>query len=238
MDTEHPATPGTVRERREAGQRLRRTLPRSAHAAWTAPAGRGDPVAILQTQDAMRIPALVPLRMGRMRQDAFAFLRGAAAVMAADLGAMPDSGIRVQACGDAHLLNFGAFASPEGTPLFDVNDFDETLPAPFEWDLKRLAASLAVAGRLHGLEDKACRAVARRAVHAYRRTIDQLANVPPLDAWRARVDLEAALDDIGDRDARRRARMRVQSAVQASRNAYGHLLSSDGSLSLPERPPA
>jgi uncharacterized protein (DUF2252 family) len=234
----HPAPLQTVRERRQAGQDRRRVLPRSAHAHWAQIGQRPDPVGIIAAQNASRIQPLVPLRMGRMKANPFAFLRGAAALMAADLGAMPNSGLTVQACGDAHLMNFGSFASPEGAPLFDVNDFDETLPAPFEWDVKRLAASLAVAGRVHGLSDKMCRALARRTTHAYRRMIDELASVPPLDAWRARIDLEAAIEDVSDRDIRKQTRIRVHQAVQASRDAYGHLVSREGTLRLPERPPA
>jgi uncharacterized protein (DUF2252 family) len=228
----------TIQERRAAGHEQRRAMPRGAHGDWTPGTKRADPLAILETQNAARIPALVPLRMSRMKPDAFAFLRGAAAIMAADLASMPHSGIRVQACGDAHLMNFGAFASPEGTPLFDVNDFDETLPAPFEWDLKRLAASLVVAGRARGLPDKACRSLARRAAHSYRRMIDDLANVPPLDAWRARIDLEAAIEDIADRGVRKQERVRLHHAVESSRDSYAHLVSRDGSLRLPEAPPA
>ncbi|HEX3347254.1 MAG TPA: DUF2252 domain-containing protein [Acetobacteraceae bacterium] len=233
-----PAPLPTVQERRDAGQERRRVLPRSAHAEWTPAAHRTDPVRILEEQNASRIPALVPLRMGRMKVDALAFLRGAAAIMAADLGSIPNSGLIVQACGDAHLLNFSTFASPEGTSLFDVNDFDETLPAPFEWDLKRLAASFAVAGRVHGLGEKACRALVRRSAHAYRRMLDELASVPPLDAWRARIDLDAAVEDIGDRDVRKQIRIQAHQAVQASRDAHRHLVARDGTLRLPERPPA
>ncbi len=228
----------TVAERRAAGHALRARLSRSAHAAWRPPAGRPDPVAILRAQEATRIPELLPLRHTRMRADAFAFLRGAAAVMAADLGSQPDTGLRAQLCGDAHLANFGAFASSLGEPLFDVNDFDETLPGPFEWDVKRLAASLAVAGRVQGLADKLCRALARRAAHAYRREMEQFAVVAPLDTWRSRIGLEAAIDDIGDREVRRAQRQRLSLAVQSSRDAYRHLVDRGVTLRLPERPPA
>ncbi len=228
----------SVADRRQAGHALRGRLSRSAHAQWSPPPGRADPVAVLRAQEAHRIADLVPLRHARMRADPFAFLRGAAAVMAADLGSMPDTGLRVQACGDAHLANFGAFASSLGEPLFDVNDFDETLPAPFEWDVKRLAASLAVAGRVQGLGDKACRALARRAAHAYRREMEQFAVVAPLDTWRSRIGLEAAIDDIGDREVRRAQRQRLNQAVQSARDAYRHLIAGGTALRLPERPPA
>src|ERR1700757_3357750 len=135
-------------DRRQAGAALRRAVPRSAQGEWAPPADRADPVEILIEQGKCRIKELLPIRYGRMRADPFAFLRGAAAVMAADLARTPATGIRMQACGDAHLANFGSYASPEGLPVFDINDFDETSPASFEWDLKRLATSLVVAGRV------------------------------------------------------------------------------------------
>lgn len=225
-------------DRRAAGQAVRARISRSAHAQWSPPAGRADPVALLKAQDAGRIASLLPLRYARMRADPFAFLRGAATVMAADLGGMPNTGLRVQACGDAHLANFGATASSTGEPLFDVNDFDETLPAPFEWDLKRLATSLAVSGRVQGLTDKTCRALARRCGHAYRREIAQLALVAPLDAWLTRIEIDAAIAEIGDRDVRRAQRQNLHAIVGDSRDAYRHLVAQDGSLRLPERPPA
>ena len=135
-------------ERRQAGTALRREVPRSAHGVWVPPADRRDPVEILIEQGKNRIQELLPVRYGRMRTDPFAFLRGAAAVMASELASTPTANIRVQACGDAHLNNFGSYATPDGLPVFDIIDFDETLPAPFEWDLKRLATSLVVAGRV------------------------------------------------------------------------------------------
>jgi uncharacterized protein (DUF2252 family) len=227
----------TARERREAGQAVRARLPRGAHGIWAPPAGLRDPVALLLEADAGRIPALLPLRYGRMRASPFAFLRGAAALMAADLGGLPHTGIVVQACGDCHLMNFGAYASPEGAAVFDINDFDETLPAPFEWDLKRLAASFVLAGRLRGMPEKPQRALVRRAVHAYRRHMHELSRAAPLDAWRARIDLGAALAEIPDRARRRAERRLLDAAVAASRNAYRHLVGPDG-LRLPEAPPS
>src|SRR5277367_3988938 len=147
-------------DRRNAGAALRREVPRSAHGEWIRPADRADPVEILIEQGKSRIPELLPIRYGRMRADPFGFLRGAAAVMAADLARTPATGIRMQACGDAHLANFGSYATPEGLPVFDINDFDETLPAPFEWDVKRLATSLIVSGRVAQYSEKACRKLA------------------------------------------------------------------------------
>src|SRR6476646_3857881 len=147
-----------------AGKALRKRVSLESHAEWKPPQGARDPIGILEKQNKTRIPSLVPIRFGRMVASPLAFLRGAAAVMAADLAGTPTSGIRVQACGDCHLANFGAFATPERNIIFDINDFDETLPAPWEWDLKRLAASFVVAGRSNGLSEKHSRAAAREVV--------------------------------------------------------------------------
>jgi uncharacterized protein (DUF2252 family) len=228
----------TVAERRARGHELRRAVPRGAHAQWAAPADRADPVATVLAEEAGRLTALLPLRHARMATDAFAFLRGAAVVMAADLDRQPRSGLRVIAAGDAHLGNFGAMAAPEGTPVFDVNDFDEATSAPFEWDLKRLAASLVVDGRVRGLPARAARALGRRAAHAYRRQMDALAELPPLDAWRHRLDLARLIEDIADRDTRRRERAHLEEVVRESRHTYAGLVSRTGRLRLPERPPA
>src|SRR2546423_8291541 len=138
-------------ESAERGRAARGSAPRSAHGDWAPAADRPDPVAVLQGQAATRVQELVPIRYGRMLVSPFTFYRGAAAVMAADLAHTPDSGLRVQLCGDAHLSNFGGFASPDRDLVFDINDFDETLPGPFEWDVKRLAASFAVGGRDPGV---------------------------------------------------------------------------------------
>jgi hypothetical protein len=227
----------TIADRRAAGHAQRGRLSRSAHAEWTPPPDRPGPVDLLIAQSAQRIPELMPLRHGRMRTDPFAFLRGAACVIAVDLGLQPNTGLHVQACGDAHLANFGAIAGQHDQGLFDLNDFDETLPAPFEWDVKRLATSLAVAALVQSTPDKACRSLARRAAHAYRREMEQLAVVPPIDAWYARIGLDAAIEDIADRDIRRTERRRLHQAVQTGRDGYAHLISSDGRLRLAERPP-
>ena len=138
-------------ERAARGKAARAEVPRNVHGEWVAPSGRRDPVEMLEEQAASRVPELVPIRYGRMGVSPFTFYRGAAYLMAADLERSPRTGLRVQLCGDAHLSNFGAFAAPDRRLVFDVNDFDETLPGPFEWDLKRLVASFAVAGRDLGL---------------------------------------------------------------------------------------
>jgi uncharacterized protein (DUF2252 family) len=216
--------PLTIVERRQAGQDLRKLVPRRLQATWAAPPNRPDPVQTLIDTGRHRISALLPIRYDRMRQSAFGFLRGAAAIMAADLAATPSSGLVVQACGDCHLANFGTFASPEGTPVFDVNDFDETLPAPFEWDLKRLATSFAVDGRSRGLPAKACRELARTVTSAYREHMAELTKLDPLDAWRSRVDVAAVVSGIEDHRLRERETRRLHEVTTASQRGYPKLL--------------
>ncbi|HEV3119063.1 MAG TPA: DUF2252 domain-containing protein, partial [Gemmataceae bacterium] len=178
----------TLRERLARGRALRKRVPRSAHAQWQPPANRPDPVALLEATSQGRVPELVPLRYGRMVQSPFAFFRGSAAAMAADLAATPGTGMRVQLCGDCHLLNFGGFGTPERHFIFDVVDFDETLPGPWEWDVKRLAASFVLAGRSRALKTKSCKDAALAAVRSYRQHIREYAPLPVLDVWYARID--------------------------------------------------
>ncbi|MFJ3828899.1 DUF2252 domain-containing protein [Streptomyces sp. NPDC090046] len=175
-------------ERLRRGRAVRKITGRASHERWTASPDRPDPVGILQRQATDRVPELLPIRYGRMAASPFAFLRGSAAVMAADLATQPQTGLTVQLCGDAHLLNFGMFASPERALLFDLNDFDETYPGPFEWDVKRLAASVAVAARDNGHGDDRAGAAALAAARAYRRTIRELAALSELDVWYHRID--------------------------------------------------
>src|SRR5499425_1439348 len=207
-------------ERRAIGVEWRQKVPLGAHAQWTPPADRADPVDILTAQGRERIPELLPIRYARMKADPFAFLRGAAAIMAADLTSGPTTGLRVQACGDCHLANFGAYATPEGTPIFDVNDFDETLPAPFEWDVKRLAASLAVAGGVAGASDREARQLARSATKAYRRHLGQLALLSPLEAWSSRIDLAGATGDIDSPKIRRNIEKRHATVLRGAAQHY------------------
>jgi uncharacterized protein (DUF2252 family) len=183
----------TVPERKARGKDARKTSPRSGPGAWKPDPNRRDPVDIIQegTQDA--IPGLVPIRYGRMSASPFTFYRGTAAIMAADLAGTPNSGISAQLCGDAHLSNFGLFGSPDRALLFDVNDFDETLPGPWEWDLKRLAASFVLAARDNGLGKKAQREVAMRSAAAYRTAIRKAAAADNLDVWYLRIDSEQLL---------------------------------------------
>src|SRR5437016_9758156 len=154
----------TVAERAARGKAARAEVPRSSHGDWEPGADRPDPIELLKEQAEARVPELVPIRYGRMAVSPFTFYRGAAYVMASDLANTPQSGIRVQLCGDAHLSNFGGFASPDRELVFDLNDFDETLPGPWEWDVKRLAASVAVGGRENGFPASRRRAMVRRAV--------------------------------------------------------------------------
>ena len=180
-------------DRLAAGRAIRGTVPRSAHSSWSPSAERSDPLSLLQATDSARLPELLPIRYGRMLDSPFAFFRGAAAIMASDLATTPSSGITVQVCGDAHLLNFGAFASPERNLVFDLNDFDETLPGPWEWDVKRLAASVLVAGRANAFPPSACADAASAAVHAYSQHMGAFARMRYLDVWYTSLDARAVL---------------------------------------------
>jgi len=175
-------------DRKAAGKRLRDTVRRNAHTGWRTPADRADPIDILQAADATRQQDLVPLRYGRMLQSPFTFYRGSAGVMAADLAHTPVSGINVQVCGDCHLMNFGGFATPERRLIFDINDLDETLPAPWEWDVKRLVASFVLAARSNGLSDANGRDAAVACARSYRQKMRDFAAMDVLDVWYARLD--------------------------------------------------
>jgi uncharacterized protein (DUF2252 family) len=165
-------------------------VPRSAHAGWTPPAQRPDPVDVLEAQGASRVRELLPIRYERMAESPFAFYRGAAAIMAMDLAAAPVTGLRVQACGDAHVANFGKFATPERNLVFDVNDFDETVPGPWEWDVKRLAGSLHVVARQRDLDRAASADVVTAAVRAYREHMADAAKLSTVDLWYARTHIK------------------------------------------------
>ncbi|WP_373652505.1 DUF2252 domain-containing protein [Schlesneria sp. DSM 10557] len=200
-DFSQDCDPATFRSRSQclaAGKALRDRVPRESHAGWVPPANRRDPVEILKESNRDRLEELVPIRYGRMLASPFAFLRGSAALMAADLATTPVSGIRVQACGDCHLLNFGLFATPERNLIFDINDFDETLPAPWEWDVKRLAVSFAVSARDIQLTDKQARASAIECVRAYREQLRKFSKMSPLDVWYHRLDAQTLIDSAPD----------------------------------------
>jgi uncharacterized protein (DUF2252 family) len=184
----------TPKERRAKGRARRKEVPRSAHALWQPPPNRADPIALLEKSSRPRLPDLVPIRYGRMLASPFTFLRGSPIVMAHDLAATPVSRIRVQVCGDAHLMNFGVYASPERNLLFDLNDFDETLPGPWEWDVKRLAASCVVAGRSYGVCTQDCVEAVQAAARSYRERMRTYSRMHLLDVWYSRVDASAALE--------------------------------------------
>jgi uncharacterized protein (DUF2252 family) len=196
LDTEQVAHP-TAAQRAEAGKAARAQAPRTSHGEWSPPADRFDPVQLLMDQEETRVPDLIPIRHGRMAASAFAFYRGAANVLAADLAPTPRTGLTVQLCGDAHLANFGGFASPERNLLFDVNDFDETHPGPFEWDVKRLVASLEVATRARNFDKKTRAAVVAGAARTYRETMRTFAGQGNLAVWYARLDIDAILSRWG-----------------------------------------
>ena len=188
--------PTSVDQRAAAGKAARAKVPRSSHAAWKPAARRRDPVAVLEGQAKSRVKELVPIRYGRMLASPFTFFRGAAAIMAMDLAKTPQSGLRVQACGDAHLSNFGVFAAPDRRLVIDVNDFDETLPGPWEWDVKRLAASFAIAGRDRDFTPKETRTAVLTTARAYREAMREFATMRNLDVWYARLDVESLLGDL------------------------------------------
>jgi uncharacterized protein (DUF2252 family) len=240
MPLEHmqTATVLPAMERRQAGQALRKIVPRSMHAHWVPAASRRDPMDILLESGRHRIAKLLPIRYDRMQASPFAFFRGAAAIMAADLADTPMTGLWVQACGDCHLANFGTFASPEGTPVFDVNDFDETLPAPFEWDIKRLATSFAVDAQSRDLGDKTARNLAAAVVQAYRRHMHELSRLAPLASWRSRVDVTEVLEGIQDARLRDRELKRLDTAVEAGHSGYPKLIERiKGQWRIKEKPP-
>ena len=194
------------------GKSLREKCPRSSHAVWKAPRGRPDPVRLLEESNEGRLPELIPIRHGRMLRTPFTFYRGAALSMAADLAVTPATGLRVQACGDCHLLNFGDFATPERRIIFDINDLDETLPAPWEWDVKRLAASFVLACRSNGFTKACARDAALACARSYRERMAEFSQMPVLDVWYASIDVEKVLPTIRDKEARRRHQKLLEKA--------------------------
>jgi uncharacterized protein (DUF2252 family) len=206
----------TRAERAERGKAARAEVPRESHALFEVPPGRPDPVALLEEQSAGRVPDLVPVRYGRMMVSPFTYFRGAALPMASDLAATPVSGLAVQACGDAHLSNFGVFGSAERRLVFDVNDFDETLPGPWEWDVKRLAASMEVAARGRDFSGKQRRAIVAATVASYRRAMRTFAGLSDLDVWYAHADMDRLQSEFGSR-MKARQRKRVQKGLVKAR---------------------
>ncbi len=213
--SETNVTPFHSREERIAsGKALRASVPRQSHAGWKPPANRRDPIDILKESNQDRLAELVPIRYGRMLQSPFTFLRGSAGLMAADLATTPTTGLRVQACGDCHLLNFGLFATPERNLIFDINDFDETLPAPWEWDVKRLAVSFAVAARDIHLTDKQALAAAIECIRAYREQLREFSKMSPLDVWYFRLDAQSIIDTAPDAKIKEKRKEVIAQAKQ------------------------
>jgi uncharacterized protein (DUF2252 family) len=207
------ATQASAADRLAAGNALRDKVPRQVHGRWKRDSARVDPLAILRASDKVRIPRLLPVRYGRMLQSPFTFYRGSAAVMAADLAGTPSTGIRVQACGDCHLLNFGGFATPERNILFDINDFDETLPAPWEWDVKRLAASFVLAARSNKLSDAAGRDAAVACAASYREHLREYSKISPLERWYARITSFDLMEMLPSKQLKKRVERRIAKAT-------------------------
>jgi len=210
-------TYSTRAERYAAGKALRAKAPRISHGEWTTVSDRPDPISLLEESNRTRVPELVPIRYGRMSLSPFAFLRGSAGVMASDLEKTPVSGITVQICGDAHLSNFGFFATPERNLVFDVNDFDETLPGPWEWDLKRLAASIVVAGRLNGYTAQENRQAVVECVEEYHTLMQQMASKCTLDVWYQHLDIGQVME-LAKRKGREELQKQVEKAKQRRTN--------------------
>lgn len=240
MTSAPPAQTASLRPRairRAEGVKLRKSAPRTKQADWQPPKNRKDPVSILVEQGTHRITALMPVRYARMAASPFAFLRGAAAVMASDLAGTLSAGPKVQSCGDCHLANFGSYASPEGIPVFDINDFDETLSAPFEWDVKRLGTSLVLAGREGGLSESAARALARNMAQAYAQEMTKLAPLNPLAIWAERIDLSAAIAGFQDKQARKKVQSLLDARLESARSHFGLVADEGGTPRLTEKPP-
>lgn len=199
-------------DRKADGKAMRLAVPLARHASWQIPVHRRDPIELLVESGVGRVPELLPIRYGRMLQSPFTFYRGAAAIMAADLAGLPKTGIQVQACGDCHLVNFGSFATPERRQIFAINDFDETLPAPWEWDVKRLITSFIVAGRNNGFTTDESREAALACVRSYRERMREFSRMPVLDVWYFSIDMETVLETIEDDIAKERAKKRFAKA--------------------------
>jgi uncharacterized protein (DUF2252 family) len=232
----------TVAERVARGVSLREEVPVERHGSWVEPEGRADPIAILERQGANREPTLLPIRYGRMAASAFAFYRGGAAIMAADLSGTPVSGLRVQLCGDAHLLNFGLFDTPERSLVFGLNDFDETLPGPSEWDVKRLVASIEIAGRDLCFTPEERTAAVAACARAYREALHEFAAQRNIEVWYARMSAEELRDRLaatGDHATAKEARKRVRQALQRDHlRAFDRLIEHDDTkLRFVNRPP-
>jgi hypothetical protein len=213
--------PATLSESVAAGKAARSAAPRGSHAGFEPAADRSDPVELLERQARTRVPELVPIRYGRMLVSPFTFYRGAAAIMAEDLASTPQSGLRVQCCGDAHLSNFGVFGSPDRRLVFDLNDFDETLPGPWEWDVKRLAASMLIAAQSNGFRKRDQQRAVLDCVASYRTTMASFAGMGNLDVWYSRFEIESVLAKYADQFTPRTACRRCPSSRTSSTASCG-----------------
>ena len=216
-DAAKTSTLMTFEERYAAGKRLRDVCARKAHASWKAPKNRPDAVQLVLEAEKGRLPDLLPMRHGRMVRSAFTFYRGAALTMASDLASTPSTGLHVQCCGDAHLCNFGGFATPERRILFAINDLDETNPAPWEWDVKRLAASFVVACRDRGLTDSVARDAALASVRSYRESMAEFSRMKTLELWYNALWAEDIIANIKDPKLRERAVKRIKKETREER---------------------
>jgi uncharacterized protein (DUF2252 family) len=229
-------------ERAAAGKAARAKVPRSSHKEWEPPVDRPDPVELLEEQAKTRVPELVPIRYGRMLVSPFTFFRAGALIMASDLASTPSSGQWVQLCGDAHLENFGGFAAPDRSLVFDINDFDEALPGPWEWDVKRLAASFAIAGRDRGFDEAKRRSIVLAAVRGYRESMRELAEKRNLDVWYLRLDVAAVLEqwqaEAPKKDIKAADRNVAKARAKDSQRALSKLTHRvDGELRIVSDPP-
>ncbi|MFJ9964437.1 DUF2252 domain-containing protein [Streptomyces avermitilis] len=239
---DHETRHRTPQERAALGKAARSSVPRSSHAEFAPTQKRPDPVDVIDAQSATRVPELVPIRYGRMTESPFRFFRGAAAVMAGDLADTPRSGLRAQVCGDAHLLNFRLLASPERHVMFDINDFDETLPGPWEWDVKRLSTSFVIAGRANGFSAKERAAIVRSTVRSYREWMRRFAGMGNLTVWYAQFDeawvrdhfIDEASTGIRDSWSQAAAKARTRDSLQAF-DKLTHVV--DGKVRIAADPP-
>jgi len=243
VDTGATTTPipygATPEQRTEYGRSLRENTPLERHSEWSPGPDRPDPVQLIEDQNADRIPWLVPVRRARMSASPFTFYRGAARIMAHDLAQSPVSELVTQICGDAHLGNFGLYASPERRLVFDLNDFDETLPGPWEWDIKRLAVSFFIAGRFNGLKDKACRKLARRVASRYRKSMTKLAGMRTMDVWYEMVEAQRMIQTVENKETRKTGK---RAMIKAMRKDSVHALDKlaeevDGEYRIRHEPP-
>src|SRR4029077_19348893 len=216
-----PASRPSPTELHAMGKRLREKCPRTSHADWKAPVNRPNPLRLLEQSNKGRIAELIPIRFGRMLRTPFTFYRGAALNMAADLARTPAAGLRVQACGDSYLFNFCGYATPERPLVFDINDLDETLPAPWEWDVKRLAASVVLACRNNGFSKSDCRDAALSCVRAYRERMAEYSRMTVLEVWYASIEVEKMITKLKEKQASRQLHKLL--GVARARNVLEHV---------------